>query len=65
VEATWYNFGTVAMGESHPRLPHAVKDAVLLSAGDRYEELVRRTQAGHGKITAEWALSLMNLGVAL
>jgi hypothetical protein len=39
-------FEVVRLGESHPRLPHAVKDAVLLSAGDRYEKLVERVKAG-------------------
>ena len=50
MEASWDAFRVIAMGETHPRLPHAVKDAVLLSAGDRYEELVRRVKAGHGEV---------------
>ena len=54
-----------AMGESHPRLPHAVKDAVLLSAGDRYEELADRVQAGHGTFDAESARDLMDRPVAM
>ena len=53
------------MGETHPRLPHSVKDAVLLSAGDRYEELVRRVQAGHGTFEAESARALMSRPVAM
>ncbi len=36
----------------------AVKDAVLLSAGDRYEELTRRVQASPGKFDAEGARHL-------
>ena len=28
MEASWDTFGVIKMGESHPRLPHAVKDAV-------------------------------------
>ncbi len=50
MEASWYKFGTVAMGQTHPRLPEAVKDAVLLSAGDRYQELTRRVKAGSGRV---------------
>ncbi len=65
VEATWYHFGTVGLGESHPRLPHAVPDAVLLSAGDRYEELARRVKEGHGQFDAESARRLMDRPVAM
>jgi hypothetical protein len=53
------------MGESHPRLPHAVNDAVLLSAGTRYEELVRRVKAGHGTFDADSARQLMDRPVAM
>ena len=55
----WDRFGVIRMGEAHPRLPHAVQDAVLLSAGDRYEELARRVKAGHGTFDAESARDLM------
>ena len=53
------------MGEAHPRLPHAVKDAVLLSAGDRYETLANRVQAGIGTFTADTAIRLMDRPVAM
>jgi hypothetical protein len=65
MEASWDTFGVVKMGETHPRLPHAVKDAVLLSAGDRYEELARRVKAGHGTFDAESARHLMDRPVAM
>jgi hypothetical protein len=65
MEACWDRFSVVAMGESHPRLPHAVKDAVLLSPGDRYEELAKRVQRGHGKFDAETARALMSRPVAM
>jgi isopenicillin-N N-acyltransferase-like protein len=65
MEATWNVFGVIGMGESHPRLPHAVKDAVLLSAGDRYEELARRVQKGIGGFDAESARHLMDRPVAM
>jgi hypothetical protein len=65
MEASWDVFGVVKMGESHARLPHAVKDAVLLSAGDRYEELARRVKTGHGTFDAESARHLMDRPVAM
>ncbi|MBX6312509.1 MAG: peptidase C45 [Isosphaeraceae bacterium] len=65
MEASWNAFGTIGMGESHPRLPHAVKDAVLLSAGSRYEELVRRVKAGFGTFDVESARRLMDRPVAM
>ena len=65
MEASWDAFGVVRMGEAHPRLPHAVADAVLLSAGQRYEELVRRVKAGHGTFDAESARALMDRPVAM
>jgi len=65
MEASWDTFRVVAMGETHPRLPHALEDAVALSAGDRYEELVRRIRAGHGKFDAQSARALMDRPVAM
>ena len=46
-------------------LPKPVKDAVLLSADRRYEELARRAKDRHGRIDVEGALRLMDLPVAL
>ena len=65
MEASWDTFGVIQMGESHTRLPHAVKDAVLLSAGERYEELAKRVKAGHGTFDAESARHLMDRPVAM
>jgi hypothetical protein len=65
MQASWDAFGTVKMGEANERLPHAVKDAVLLSVGDRYEELARRVRAGHGTFDAESARTLMDRPVAM
>ncbi len=65
MEASWDKFTVVKMGEANERLPHAVKDAVLLSVGDRYEELTRRVQAGHGTFDAESARHLMDRPVAM
>jgi hypothetical protein len=55
----------IAPGQADPRLPEAVPDAVLLSAGDRYTLLVERTRAGHGKIGVEEAIRLMDRPVAM
>lgn len=65
MEASWDKFTLVQPGEANPLLPTPVKDATLLSAGDRYTELVRRTQAGHGKFDAESARRLMDCPVAM
>lgn len=65
MEASWNAFFTVGPGERHDLLPTPVKDAVLLSAGNRYHELVRRAQAAHGRIDAEGAMRLMDPGVAM
>ncbi len=65
MEASWDAFSVVKMGTSHPRLPHAVKDAVLLSAGDRYEALVQRVKEGLGSFDANSARALMDRPVAM
>jgi isopenicillin-N N-acyltransferase-like protein len=58
-------FRTVSMGQAAERLPHAVDDAVLLSAGDRYELLVERVRAAHGAIDAAAAIALMDRPVSM
>lgn len=63
-EASWNRFEVIQPGQAHPLLPKAVPDAVLLSAGDRYNCLVDRVQAAHGKVDAAAALKLMDRGVA-
>jgi hypothetical protein len=65
MEASWNTFTTAGLGESHPKLPDAVSDCVLLSAGDRYTELVRRARAGHGQFDADSARALMDRPVAM
>src|SRR5262249_8269829 len=65
MEASWDTFRGVKMGESQAKLPEAVGDAVVLSAGDRYKELVRRVKAGHGTFDAESARRLMDRPVAM
>ncbi|MCU0873481.1 MAG: C45 family autoproteolytic acyltransferase/hydrolase [Pirellulaceae bacterium] len=65
MEASWNAFFTIEPGQHHPLLPKPVKDTVLLSAGDRYDELARRAQAAHGTFTAETAIRLMDRPVAM
>lgn len=65
MEASWDKFMLVKPGESNPLLPTPVEDAVLLSAGDRYTELVRRAKEGHGEFDAESARRLMDCPVAM
>lgn len=65
MEAAWNRFAIVQPNSSHPRLPKPVPDAVLLSAGNRYDELVKRVKEQHGKFTADSALRLMDRPVAM
>jgi isopenicillin-N N-acyltransferase-like protein len=65
LEACWNVFGVIGMGETHPLLPHAIKDGVLLSAGDRYKALVERVEKGLGTFDAESARHLMDRPVAM
>jgi hypothetical protein len=65
IAATPTTFEVVKPGEAHPRLPHPIKDAVLMSADERYEELAKRVKAGHGKFTAETARDLMTRPVCM
>jgi hypothetical protein len=65
MEASWDVFTTIEPGKTHPLLPTAVPDCVLLSAGDRYPELVKRAKERHGKLTPELALELMARPVAM
>ena len=58
------DFQVVRPGEPHPLLPHTVPDAVVLSSGSRYVELVERIRAGHGDFTPRTAWGLMGAGVA-
>jgi len=65
MEASWNTFTLVRPGESNPLLPSPVEDAVLLSAGDRYRELVRRVRQGYGQFDDEAARRLMDCPVAM
>ncbi|MCA9117516.1 MAG: peptidase C45 [Planctomycetaceae bacterium] len=65
MEASWNRFQIIPSGTHHARLPDPVADCALLSAGDRYKELVRRVKENHGQFTPELALRLMDPGVAM
>jgi len=65
MEASWNRFELIRPGQAHPLLPDPVPDCVILSAGERYKELVRRVKAGFGGFTAEKALRLMDRPVAM
>ena len=65
IAATATTFEVIHTGEAHLRLPHAIKDAVLMSAGDRYEELAKRVLAGRGKFDADSARDLMTRPVCM
>jgi hypothetical protein len=65
IAATPDNLTEIAPGEAHPRLPKPIADTVLLSAGSRYDDLVKRVQSQHGKLNADTALHLMDRPVAM
>ncbi len=65
IAATPDTFETIWPGQAVPQLPHAIPDAVLMSAGDRYEELVRRVREHYGKIDAQCARDLMKRPVCM
>jgi isopenicillin-N N-acyltransferase like protein len=65
VVATSKEIEFVAPAQKHPRLPDPVKNAVLLSAGDRYKMLVKRTRAAYGKIDAAMMMNIIKRPVAM
>ncbi len=65
MEASADRFEVVKSGAKNELLHTPVKDCVLLSADERYLELVRRAQDGHGTFTLEAALRLMDRPVAM
>ncbi len=65
IAATPTTFETVWPGQAHERLPHAIKDAVLLSAGDRYEKLVERVREGYDDFDENSARDLMKSPVCM
>ena len=58
-------FEVIHPNQYHKQLPHPVKDAVLMSAGKRYEELAKRIKENFGEIDSEKAIRLMDRPVAM
>ena len=65
VSATPESIEFVGPNEARGPLTEAVKDAVLLSAGDRYKLLVERVRAKLGQITPDACLEIMKRPVAM
>ncbi len=65
VAATPDSLQFIAPGQTHPLLGEGIPDAVVLSAGERLQELRRRVHAGHGQIDVEAACQLMSRPVAM
>ncbi len=58
-------FEVVKPGEFNEFLNEPVKDAVLMSAGNRYKKLVERVKSQYGKIDREMAIRIMDRPVAM
>ncbi len=58
-------FEVVKPNQFHPQLIHPIKDAVLMSADERYEKLVERVKENYGKIDGQKAIRLMDRPVAM
>jgi isopenicillin-N N-acyltransferase like protein len=68
IEGSADRFTVIQPGESNPRLPTPVPHTVLLSAGDRYKNLCKLTQAvvdEREKFSIEKAIHLMDAPVAM
>ncbi len=65
IKATHDSFEVIHPGEAHPQLATPVKDTVLMSAGDRYTELAKRTLEGWGRFDEESARALMTRPVCM
>lgn len=63
--AHWNLFEEVLPGAAHALLPNPVENCVVLSAGDRYQELSRRVKEQQGTLDAEGARKLMDRPVAM
>jgi len=65
LECSPTKFVTVWPGDYHPQLQQPVKDAVLVSAGSRYEKLVERVKGMYGKLDDAGARALMERPVCM
>lgn len=58
-------FEIIKPNQFHIKLDEPVKDAVLMSAGNRYKKLAERVKENYGKIDQEKAIQLMDRPVAM
>lgn len=65
VAATHDQFLTIQPGEFNPLLPRPFDDAVLMSAGKRYQALADRVKSGYGSFDADTARALMDPPVCM
>lgn len=65
VAATPESIEFIKPGQTHDRLGEGIKDAIVLSAGSRLEELRRRVTEKHGQIDSEVGQWLMSRPVAM
>lgn len=65
IAATPDRFEVIWTGQPHPQLPHSIPGTVLMSAGNRYLELVRRVETNYGQFDATLARRLMDRPVAM
>jgi isopenicillin-N N-acyltransferase-like protein len=65
IDATPTTFRVLPAGAAAPELPHAFDDSVLMSAGNRYEELCNRVKSNYGSFDARSARDLMTRPVCM
>jgi len=65
IDATPGQFRVLPAGTAVPELPHAFDDSVLMSAGNRYEELCNRVKSNYGSFDARSARDLMTRPVCM
>ena len=65
VAATPESIEFIKPGQTHEKLGEGIKDAIVLSAGSRLEELRRRVIGKHGQIDSEVGQWLMSRPVAM
>ena len=64
IAATPDTFRVIHAGEAVERLPEAIDDAVLMSAGARYQHLVKRIREHYGRIDARKLFEIVRRPVA-
>lgn len=65
LETTPTLFDVIEPNTFREKLPHPVQDAIIMSSGDRYENLVKRIKDNFGEIDSEKAIRLMDRPVAM